>query len=394
MFRSICNRAIKSYYKMRVALKLTSREEFDRRYNFRTKGFELGPPIKPLGFCSSSKPARILIASTEFMGDLIVSLPVQRYILDHDPSAKIFWFVRPEMAPILEHLPGVSGVFLCQPYRWLSYERIFDHIKPDVLLNLGFTDPMVIRAGKKAGIPVRVAAPINPVFSRKNIIKNLRQYFFDATHFVWVHRRKFTKHESQLRLLLLKKLGLQVPESIPDAVSPFLTPEEAEQGKADLKKIPSPRLGLILRGIAGGSPSLLWWEDLLEASRAAGWSPVVLSPAEESDLPQTNLRGLMARLAACDAVVGTSTGPTHLAAVMDVPTVCLMGHRRSSGPNRWAPLGRFVETLQYPGESGARIRKGDFRGGFDRLPIDTVLALLEKLRLAKQRDQQPLSTPL
>jgi hypothetical protein len=326
------------------------------------------------------------------MGDLIVSLPVQRYILDHDPSVKIFWFVRPEIAPILEHLPGVSGIFLCQPYRWLSYERIFNHIKPDILLNLGFTDPMVIKAGKKAGIPVRVAAPINPVFSRKNIIKNLRQCFFDATHLVWVHRRKFTKHESQFRLLLLKKLGLQVPESIPDAVSPFLTPEEAEQGKADFKKIPSPRVGLILRGIAGGSPSLLWWEELLEASRAAGLSPVVLSPAEESDLPQTSLRGLMARLAACDAVIGSSTGPTHLAAVMDVPTVWWMGRGQSAGPNRWAPLCRFVETLQYPHESVVFNRKGDLGGSFDRLPIDTVLALLEKLRLAKQRDQQPLST--
>jgi hypothetical protein len=323
---------------------------------------------------------RILLANTEFIGDLLVSLPVQKCLLDHYPSAKIFWFVRPETAPILKHLSGVSGVFICNSFRGQTYERIFNYIKPDVLLNLGFTDSMVISAGKKAGIPVRVVAPINMIISRKNITRNIRQCL-DATHVVWVLRHHFDQHESQFRLLLLKKLGLLVPESIPEAVSPVLTLEEIEQGKVDLIKTPGPRLGVILRGIAGASPSLLWWEKMLEASRAVGWNPVVLSPAEESDLPQTNLRGLMARLSACDAVIGTSTGPTHLAATMNVPTVCLMGRRKTAGPNRWAPLGRYVGTLQYPGE------KNEFGGGMDRFSIDTVLAKLEELQLIRHRKQ-------
>jgi ADP-heptose:LPS heptosyltransferase len=323
---------------------------------------------------------RILLANTEFMGDLVVSLPVQKCILDHYPSAKIFWFVRPETAPILKHLPGVSGVFIRQPFRGQPYERTFNYIKPDVLLNLGFTDSMVISAGKKAGIPVRVAAPLNMIISKKNVTRNIRQCL-DATHIVWALRHHFEQHESQFRLLLLKKLGLPVPESIPEAVSPVLSEEEAEQGKADLIKIPGPRLGVILRGIAGASPSLMWWEKMLEASMAAGWNPLVLSPAEESDLPQTNLRGFMARLSACDAVIGTSTGPTHLAAAMNVPTVCLMGRRKTAGPNRWAPLGSYVETLQYPGE------KNEFGGGMDRFSIDAVLSQLAKLQSIRHKGQ-------
>ena len=113
---------------------------------------------------------------------------------------------------------------------------------------------------------------------------------------------------------------------------------------------------------------------MLEALKTAGWNPVVLSPPADSHLPQTGLRGLMGRLAACDAIIGPSTGPLHLAAAMDVPTLCLMGKRVSHGPDRWAPLGSRVETLQYPAKAD------DLGHGMDSLDMDSVLGALGRLR--------------
>jgi ADP-heptose:LPS heptosyltransferase len=317
---------------------------------------------------------RILLARTDHIGDLIVSLPVQKCILDHDPDAEIFWFVRPEIVPILEHLPGISGVFVCHPdHKRYPYERVFKYIKPDVLLNLSHLDYMVMAAGKKAGIPVRVASPIGRLFSKRTLTTGWQDYLA-TTHFIWNRRHDAGKHESQLALNFLRPLKIPVPDSIPDSIPLVLTAEEQGLAELQLTKIPRPRLGLILRGATGASPSLLWWGEMLKALKTTSWNTVVLSPPEESHLPQTSIRGLMGRLSACDAVIGTSTGPTHLAAALNVPTLCLMPSRKGQNSERWMPLGKNVVALQYPGEPD------DFGSGMDRFSTGTVLEQLEKLQ--------------
>jgi ADP-heptose:LPS heptosyltransferase len=322
---------------------------------------------------------RILLARTDHIGDLIVSLPVQKCILDHDPTAEIFWFVRPEIAPILEHLPSASGVFVCHPdHTRHPYEKIFKYIKPDILLNLSHLDPMVIPAGKKAGIPIRVASPIGRLFSQKTLTTGYKDYLA-TTHFLWNRRNDAGKHESQLALNFLRPLNIPVPDSIPEVVPLVLTTEELEQGELQLKKIPHPRLGLIPRGATGACPSLPWWRKMLEALKTTRWNTVILSPPEESRLPQTSIRGLMARLSACDAVIGVSAGPTHLAAALNVPTLCLMPNGNRQTHERWMPLGNSVVALQYPGEPD------DFGSGMDRFSTDTVLEQLEKLQACKGR---------
>jgi hypothetical protein len=88
----------------------------------------------------------------------------------------------------------------------------------------------------------------------------------------------------------------------------------------------------------------------------------------------------MARLRACDAVIGVSTGPTHLSAALGVPTLCLMTKdtkRDPKGPRRWAPLGDAAETLTClagTSPSGPDER----RMQMDALDTGAVLAWLEK----------------
>jgi ADP-heptose:LPS heptosyltransferase len=134
-------------------------------------------------------------------------------------------------------------------------------------------------------------------------------------------------------------------------------------------------LGIVVRGSgAGAFPSQAWWERAREVAARAGWRPMVLSPADAGPLPPADLRGLMGRLGACAAVLGPSTGPVHLAAALGVPVLCLMGLRPHHGPDRWAPLGRRVQVLQYPGP------EADLGGGMDRLDPELLTAHLSRLR--------------
>jgi heptosyltransferase-2 len=52
------------------------------------------------------------------------------------------------------------------------------------------------------------------------------------------------------------------------------------------------------------------------------------------------VRELMAIIATSHAVVSGATGPAHMAAALDVPTVSIYDPRRNNTPIRWRPLGR------------------------------------------------------
>jgi ADP-heptose:LPS heptosyltransferase len=335
---------------------------------------------------------RFLLCPIDAIGDLVVTLPVQMCILDNDPSAEIFWLVRPDYAPILDRFPSTTGVLRRLP--GVGHEQLLDEAKPDVLLNFNYRDRRMVPTAKRLGVPIRIARP-----------RDIRQALC-ATHLIWGRRTGSGRHEAQNALDFLKPFKWPVPAQ-PPLPRLSLTPEEAAGGEADLRIAPRPRLGLIVRGQGGGAgafPGEAWWKKMLRDSESAGWSPAVLSPPDAvrcgpgtpdavrcgtgtpdavrcgtdtpnaGALPPTSIRGLMARLRACDAVLGISTGPTHLAAALGVPTLCLMGKRVNHGPDRWKPLGERVETMQYPGE------EDDLGSGMNRLDTGAVLAGLERLR--------------
>ncbi len=302
---------------------------------------------------------RFLLSRTDALGDLLVSLPVMARILERDPGAEIHWLLRPATAPILDHVPGVAGVHPREPGQDLA--ALFRALKPDAVLNLGHRDGEVIRAAKAAGVKIRVARA-----------RGLGQ-ILDATHRLWKGRTGTGRHEAQHALDFLAPFGWDGGE--PSGPRLALSIEERAEGEADLTPWAHSRLGLALRGSgAGAAPSETWWIRARTVFERAGWHPVILAPPEASEPPVGDVRRLMARLAACDAVVSPSTGPAHLAAALGVPTVCLMGRRPSHGPDRWKPLGPRVAALQYPGA------EADSGGGMDRMDHTEVLRALETLR--------------
>ena len=298
---------------------------------------------------------RFLLSRTDALGDLVISLPVMERILSRQPDAEIHWLVQPYTAPILRELPGVAGVHLREQDAALT--QLMAHLAPDAVLNLSHRDGAVISAAKRAGVPCRVA-------------RSRGRQVWEATHVLWRGRYGTGRHESQNVLDFLKPWGWA--GGLP--ACPRLLLSEAEQ-RQGLSADHRPVLGLILRGSgAGASPSQRWWDATMPVLERAGWNPVVLSPSESSPLAPTDLRGLMARLASCRAVLGPSTGPLHIASALGIPVLCLMGLRVHHGPDRWAPLGLRVQVVQYPAP------EADLTGGMDRLDPLSLLPHLDRLK--------------
>jgi ADP-heptose:LPS heptosyltransferase len=303
---------------------------------------------------------RFLLSRTDVLGDLIISLPVMERLLSRLPEAEIHWLVRPATAPVLAGLAGVAGVHLRTGDPELA--ELMARLRFDAVLNLAHRDPQVITAARTAGVPIRVA-------------RSRGRQIWQASHVLWKGRYGSGRHEAMNVLDFLTPWGFQ--GGAPALPELALSPAEREQGRADLANPGDDRpvLGLVIRGSgAGAFPSPAWWERAMAVAARAGWRPLVISPAEAGPLPPADLRGLMGRLRACAAVLGPSTGPVHLAAALGVPVLCLMGLRPHHGPDRWAPLGRRVQVLQYPGP------EADLGGGMDRLDPELLTAHLSRLR--------------
>lgn len=305
---------------------------------------------------------RFLLSRTDALGDLLVSLPVMARILSRQPEAEVHWLVQPYTAPVLAGLEGVAAVHLRGPDPDLG--RLMAAGRFDALLNLGHRDPAVVTAARASGVPIRVA-------------RCRGAQIWQATHRLWRGRTGTGRHEAMNALDFLQPWGWT--GGVPAAPELALAEAERDQGRRDLAQPGDDRpvLGLVLRGSGSGAfPSQAWWDRALPVCTRAGWRPVVLSPAEAGPLEPTGMRGFMGRLAACQAVLGPSTGPLHLAAALDVPVICLMGRRPHHGPDRWAPLGRRVQVVQYPGP------EADLAQGMDRLDPASLLAHLSRCRLA------------
>jgi ADP-heptose:LPS heptosyltransferase len=301
---------------------------------------------------------RFLLSRTDALGDLVISLPLQARILSRDPGAEIHWLVKPYAAPLLENLPGVAGVHLRggdPELRSVLREGAFDAV-----LNLFHRDPAVTLAARDAGVPIRVA--------RARGLAQIRA----ATHVLWKGRIGSGRHEADNVLDFLAPWGWSGGWPAPPRL--VLTEQERAAGDADLATVPHPRLAVATRSSGSSAyPSAAWWGRALPVLEAAGWHPVVLAPPEDSPLPATSLRGLLGRIAACDAFLGPSTGPTQIAAALGLPVLALLGRTPNRGPSRWTPLGARVQVLQYPEP------EADLSGGMDRLDPAALLPHLERL---------------
>ena len=301
---------------------------------------------------------RVLLARNDALGDLMVSLPVQQRLLSRFPSMEIHWLVQPYSAPLLQGHPDISSVHLRIEGQDLA--ALFKQLNPHAILNLGHRDKDVIVAAKKASVPIRVARA-----------RGLPQ-ILGATDLIWKGRYGTGRHEAMNALDFLGPWCLD--GGAPESPRLFLTAPERTRGAQDLQAMDRPRLGMFFRGTgAGAHPSMDWWKAAMPVFQQAGWIPIPLGPPELSELAPTDLRGLMARMTACDAILSPSSGPAHMAAALGVPVLCLMGLRPNHSPDRWAPLGAGVQVIQYPGA------EADLLGGMDRLDPEALLPHLRRL---------------
>ena len=292
---------------------------------------------------ATRQPVTIVLVRPDGIGDEILCLPVATSLRRHFPKARLLFLSSQNAAPVLEHHPDVDEILTITGHESFgSIVRLFrDGIDAAIFLK---PFRRLMAAAFVARIPVRVAT-------------GFRWYSMFANCRIYQHRSDFSHHESEYNLELLAGLGVR-PE-------PFLRPRlvvttpEREWAEARLAGLSKPRIVIHPGGLSARHWKMQHSRDLAKLLVRKGYCVILTGSVAEQerwerecgresalhtnvlDLKgQLTVRELMAIIATSQVVVSGATGPAHIGAALDVPTVSIYDPRRNNTPIRWRPLGK------------------------------------------------------
>jgi ADP-heptose:LPS heptosyltransferase/lauroyl/myristoyl acyltransferase len=317
-----------------------------RRLRLESRRDLLADDLRARGWTVLPRRTRIWVRMPNWLGDVLIALPLLRALRAGRPDAEITLLVRPAYAPLLEAW-GVADRLIGLPRRGPGYFRPFWKLRqeyPDVFIL--FTQSW--RGDLEAwltGAPQRFGL-VRPGRRRPLLTDAYRvpAAFDEARH-----------HQLELWENFLRHFGLRE--------APDRTPWEARPGPALTGPI----------GLIAGSenqPAKRWpvghWRELIAA--LPGERFVLLGTANDRPITaaiaagfsagrvedlagRTDLPGFAARLRACRLLVTNDTGGMHLANGLGVPMIGLFG---PTNPTRTGPIYDAPHlVLQAPGAGPA-----------------------------------------
>ena len=274
------------------------------------------------------KPFRILIRSSNWLGDAVMSVPAVRAIKGGRPDAHVSVAVPEKLAPLWKIVSEVDEIIALPSKSVFVTARLFRQKPP---FDVAILFPNSLRSALEvflAGIPRRVG-----------LTGHWRRWLLNQGP-----RKTFSRgivHQTYKYLELATTVGAKVTPQFP-AANPiksrraqfkFALCPGAEYGPAKRW----PRFAEVTEKIAARFP-VRWIlfgtpgdETVgLEIAKKLGGKCV-------NRIGQTTLGELIDELSACDLLLTNDTGTMHLAALLRVPTISIFG---STEPLRTGPLGR------------------------------------------------------
>ena len=325
---------------------------------------------------------RFGIVKLSSLGDVIHALPVAHALRQALPTAHITWVVEAREQAILEGNPDLDALVPVDTRRWrkqfrspsdlvrvgrsvLGVRRQLIDAKLDVALDLqGLVKSGLLTA--MSGARLRIG------FSRRFCRETLNVCFTNSR----VAPPPSAHHVVEQYLALLSPLGI-APKEIVFPIAPNAALERRmhdflnEQGVKphDLliglnpgarkreKCWPLAAYGRLAQRLSietGARILLLWGPGEDQLARAISESTTV----RPVFAPHTTLPELTALLRRCHLVIGSDTGPTHLAAALGVGAIGLYG---PTSATRNGPYGEHARAIQSP------------TGTMDGISVDSVL---------------------
>lgn len=305
--------------------------------------------------CTAPRPAeikKILFIRTDRIGDMVLSTPAIRSLKRKYPQARLTVLASPSNHALLRHNPDVDEVVIFDALSINDPRKVLRLLQR--LRHSGFdavVDPLVSHDLKTALIAFVTGAPVRVGFAGSG-----REVFFSRS----LPGMDAKRHIVDLTLDLMMELGAAEPERAPRIA---LTQPEITWARGWVK-INNPEDRPVV-GVHPGAhyPSQRWpvehYATLAVALQREHRCRVVLTggPADHEWIDRirhassetlavyraADLRKAAALMSQFHVMVCNNSGPLHLAAAFDVPTVSFMGPTNAL---RWWPVGPAHRVLR------------------------------------------------
>lgn len=309
---------------------------------------------------------KVLIVKASALGDVIHALPVLAWLHSADPAMEIDWLVEEGFAPLLETHPLLRKVQRIATRRWRQAGRLAavgETLRTLAALRRERYDVVLdLQGNSKSGLFTRFCgAPRRYGFARDgvrewpNLLATNRHVVLTAA-----------AHHISERSLAIARAAFPAGKVVVPAGPLPIHPEAARQVEARLDECGLAGRQFAVLHYGTTWPTKLWavahWQELARRLAAETDLVPVLTWGSKEELgvveqiaaaannraivwPRGSLPELAALLARAAVVIGGDTGPVHIAAAVDTPTVSLF---RVTDAERNGPRGERHVLLQAP----------------------------------------------
>ncbi|MGL4641505.1 MAG: glycosyltransferase family 9 protein [Cetobacterium sp.] len=333
---------------------------------------------------------KIIIARTDKIGDLILSIPSFFMIRKMYPDAEITLLVRNYNYNIVKNLPYINRVVQIDRYRQKELLEKIEYFNADVFIAL-YVDDFVMQLAKASKAKVK----IGPLSKLKS--------FFTFNKGVLQKRSKSIKHEAEYNLDLIKKLDKKLFEErfeINTAI--YLDKNNIESAEKFFKDNNIGKKVLVVNPFMGGSAKNITDEQYANIltkiiDRVENLDVIItahisdeergLDLIKKIDRDRVYLFANGGELLNIGAVInkskvyfGGSTGPTHIAGSLQKSIVALYPKKPTQSPTRWGVYGDEDVTYVIPDEnSKENYKHKNFDSYTDKVEERIVQEIIDRL---------------
>ena len=292
-------------------------------------------------------PNYIVISRTDSIGDVILTLPLAKFLKDIFPETKIGFIGTAYTKPVVDTCKYVD-----------NFIDVNDFIKngipgelPDAIIHV-FPVYSIAKKAKQSGIKLRIGTT------------NRLYHWFTCNKLIKLSRKNASLHEAQLNLKLLKAFNFERDVSLEEIGNSFGLKNLQPLQSDFLSLIKKDKYNLILHPKSQGS-AREWGLDnfinLINSLDLDRYSIFISGTKKEKEVLQPlfnevadkviDITGIMpldqfiSFINNCDGLVANSTGPLHIAAALGKDALGIYPPMRPIHPGRWKPLGEKVKIF-------------------------------------------------
>ncbi len=316
------------------------------------------------------KQKRILIVRQDRLGDVVLSTPLPREIKKKFPDAFVALLVKKYTKAVYENNPYVDAILIYDDFPQETFSDFLKKTKE--IKDYNFTHSFMILPDER----------INYMLFFAGIKKRYGtgwKLFQALTGVKSVSRNKYIplRHEADYALDFARRIGIN---SFDYRTEIHLSEEEKKKSQDVKRRIcPKGEKLVIVHSTYGFSTPNMPTEEyrklILSLAKVNNIKVVVtdFKPSEKianlEDVIYLSRSGreFFIDIAAADLLISSSTGPSHVAAALNVPTLTLFCRLPAASPMLWSPMGNNAYYIM-PKESycanncPVNIKECDFRG--------------------------------